>query len=412
MASDKEIERLKRALLKKEYELENLLQYAKSVIRILDEERIFRAFLSTFLGQTGISRCILRVVTNEGVYVFKRGVKLNEQEREHIVKLDEQAYEVLKRLGLTSLIDLKVVSDETALIMQKVGISHFISLRAENFIALSEEDFKKLTDEDVDYTRALFQITILAYDNILFQKELIEKQKLEKELAIAREIQEKLLPRRVSIENYDIFHYNLPSRYVGGDYYDIYKVDENKYLLCIGDVAGKGIPASLLMASLQSALRAIAYQKADLPSRMLATLNRLIIENTGGMNFITFFLALLKPSAGSLIYTNAGHNPPLLFKKTGEVRRLEKGGLVLGIMEVAYEEGYATFEPGDVLVMYSDGIVEARKGEEEFGTDRLERAIKQRAGASAEEMGKAVLEALKDYKVNDDLSLVVVKRLK
>ncbi len=408
MENNKEIKRLTRALQLKEFELENFLQYARQIIRVFDEDRLFKTFLSTVMGQTGISRCILRVKAKDRVYIISKGIKLPPILREVLEKGREDLVEILGKFGFGTILELTIASEQTALMFKEKGVEHLLSLQ-ENFLAISGTDAEKINGENENYIKALFQITLLAYENMLFRRETVEKHRLERELEIAKEIQQNLLPKEMKIEGFQAYGKSIPSRYVGGDYYDLYKIGD-KYLMALGDVAGKGIPASLLMASIQSSLRAIASFSPGKISTIMKELNEITIKNTERMTFITFFLFSLDPSNGEIVYSNAGHNPPVLMKGEKFIE-LNKGGMVLGIRENEYESGKEKMESGDMLFLYTDGLSEAMRCEDEFGIEGIKAFLSRNRGTKPENLGKLLLNYMKDFSVEDDLTFLIIKRL-
>ncbi|MEX0602398.1 MAG: PP2C family protein-serine/threonine phosphatase, partial [Bacteroidota bacterium] len=251
----------------------------------------------------------------------------------------------------------------------------------------------------------------------LFQ-EAIEKQKMEDDLKIAREIQQGLLPRVLPhIEGFDLAATNVSSKQVGGDYYDVVQRDENDYVIAIGDVSGKGTPAALLMANVQAALRAIVPLE---PSLSLATarINDLLCLNTGQDKFITFFWGILHWRDRTFRFVNAGHNQPFLIRENGQVKRLEEGGLILGMLATStpYEEGFITLNKGDALILFTDGVSEAMNAfDEDFTEERLEEILIRARNGSALEILNCVLTEIESYSrgtpQSDDLTLVVLKAL-
>ena len=210
-----------------------------------------------------------------------------------------------------------------------------------------------------------------------------EKLRLESELEIAREVQAQLFPRGApEIPGLVLHGVCKAARMVSGDYYDFLKLDEERVCLVLGDVSGKGISAALLMAAIQSALRAqfldgvaplrtagsIGFSTAE----VVRKLNRQLYESTPAEKYVTFFFAVYDACARSLTYTNAGHLPPLLLRR-GEIQRLEVGGTVVGLFSpVSYEQTVIHIEPGDLLLAFTDGITEPENTYgEEFGEDRL-----------------------------------------
>jgi len=403
-----ELQKLKKALQLKQYELRNFLEYARQIIRIFDEERLFKVFLSTAMGQSGITRCILKVSSKNGIFVFSRGIKVPAELEKAIKEERKVLGELLERFGCGKILSLTVVSEMTEMMFKEKGVEHFLSLKG-SFIAVPKEEEKKLSPENIEYIKSLYQITLLAYDNILFHRETVERNRLERELEIAREIQQNLLPKEIKIEGFKALGKSIPSRYVGGDYYDFFTLN-NGYLVAIGDVAGKGIPAALLMASIQSSLRAIVnFQPSDVAA-VIKELNNITIKNTEGQSFITFFIALVNPVSGQIQYCNAGHNPPLLVSKDG-VKELTEGGLVLGIMDTAYSSGSEVMRRGDLLFMYTDGLSEATYNGEELGKEKLKQIILNLRDRDPEEIDRYLTEYLRKYYVNDDLTYFILKRL-
>jgi phosphoserine phosphatase RsbU/P len=195
----------------------------------------------------------------------------------------------------------------------------------------------------------------------------------EQELEDAREIQKRLLPRDLpSFPGYEISSAWQPARTVGGDYYDIFKLSERRLAVCIADVSGKGMPAALLMSNVQAAVRAFASDETP-PARLCERLNRMVSANTERDRFITFFYGVVDVETGRFAYSNAGHNPPMLLRSDGKLERLDCGGPVLGpLSNHRYEQAEISFGGRDRMVLFTDGITEARNPEgDEFGEAQL-----------------------------------------
>lgn len=254
---------------------------------------------------------------------------------------------------------------------------------------------------------------------------LVEVEALERvhsrELDQAAEIQRGLLPRiPPAFAGLELAGYNLQCRTVGGDYFDYLPYGHGKLAVAVGDVAGKGMPAALLMASLQAHTQAIIELGGELdgdPASVIAKLNRAITARTPDNRFVTFFLAVFDPVASTLNYCNAGHNPPLLIRSGGAIERLEEGGMVLGLFAGAqYLDKTVPFDVGDLLILYSDGVVEAcsSKGDEEFGEDRLVRIVAESKSLDLPRVIERVLEDLRawsgDGAYADDVTVVLARR--
>ena len=241
------------------------------------------------------------------------------------------------------------------------------------------------------------------------QREAEEKQ----ELAEAQEIQHALLPKTIpQLAGYEISGEWQPARVVSGDYYDVLKCTETRAELCIADVIGKGMPAALLMSNLQAVIRAYACGAAR-PREVAGTLNRIIRGNIMPGKFITLFYCRLDASASRLAYVNAGHNAPILVRGDGSCLRLATGGAALGVFkDWEYEEGEVEVAAGDRLVMFTDGVTEARgANDEEFGEDRLEELIRQSHEVSAGELQKRILAAVTEFcagNFHDDATVLVL----
>jgi sigma-B regulation protein RsbU (phosphoserine phosphatase) len=253
------------------------------------------------------------------------------------------------------------------------------------------------------------------------QKEAIERERLERELATAREIQEKLLPHEMPVvPGFEITGTSLPSQQVGGDYFDFLDIEEGLLGIAIADVSGKGIPAALLMANLQASLHAQILQQGEV-SEVAYRINNLLYKSTDAHMFVTFFYGILDRQRSLFTSTNAGHNPPLIFRSDGSIERLSEGGLILGFQpDVLYEQQTVMIEPGEVVVLYTDGITEAADpssemvSEDLFGVEKLMDVVRDKASGSAREIQVAILEAIADHTNNspqfDDITLVIIKR--
>jgi sigma-B regulation protein RsbU (phosphoserine phosphatase) len=230
------------------------------------------------------------------------------------------------------------------------------------------------TEDDIEFVSSVGSLAIVSFENKKLFKEALEKQKLEEELEIAKTIQQKLLPSKLpELKNFEIAALSVSSKQVGGDYYDVIKLNEKDYVVAIGDVSGKGVPASLLMANLQAFLKSICKQGLTIDSAT-GVINDLVTENTSDGRFITFFWGILDDEFKSFKYVNAGHNPPLLIRNN-KIQRLEKGGIILGVMKTftPYLQEEIFLQSGDLIVLFTDGITEAKNLEDEdFSDERFE----------------------------------------
>ena len=243
-----------------------------------------------------------------------------------------------------------------------------------------------------------------------------EKEKLETEVKLARLVQTALLPRKSpQVPGYDIAGKTIPAQMVGGDYFDFIPLDRNRTALCLGDVSGKGLAAALLMANLQATLRGQILLGPS-PKQCLIGSNKLLYEITSPETFITLFYAILDNEKNLLNFCNGGHNTPLIFLDHQEPLRLETGGVALGVMEeFSFEEETVPLQPGNVLVVYSDGITEAMDADgEQFGEERLVTLVKEYQHESAADLIEAIITEVKSYSSStpqvDDMTMIVIKR--
>lgn len=282
----------------------------------------------------------------------------------------------------------------------------------------------RYTAEEIVLLETLANQTAVALKNAALHRDSLVSAALDEELAVARQIQQAFLPRSFpDLGPFDVRGINIPSRQVGGDYYDVMLLDDGRFLLAVADVAGKGVPAALLMSMLKASLRTEAWRFASV-SDVIARLNRLVFESTTPEKFATFFLGVVDPVALTLTYCNAGHDPPVLWRGDGAGRGgahdaeifCRKGGLILGFLEEPdYEECSVTLRPGDRLVLYTDGVTEARDAHDrEFGVHGLLETlgaceVGEAPEATVDRLVATVMALVDDVAAMDDLTLLVMR---
>ena len=249
-------------------------------------------------------------------------------------------------------------------------------------------------------------------------EEKAHREKLNRELEIAREVQERLFPQSIpTVRGADLYATCRPALLVGGDYYDFLSLPAGRLGIAIGDVAGKGISAALTMASLQASVRAEALRGTDEGTEIVAKVNRLLCDTTPANRYATLFYAQFDSEAKTLTYVNAGHNPPLLFKSnsSGEVVRLSVGGTVVGLFgESAYHHAVIGLEKGDFVVAFTDGITETMNAaDEEWGEDNLIRTGQSSCGLTAREIVAQIMQAADAFAAgaeqHDDMTVIVLR---
>ena len=238
----------------------------------------------------------------------------------------------------------------------------------------------------------------------------------ESELQEAREIQGKLIPKKLpEIDGYEVAGTTQPLRFVGGDYYNVARISPHRTVLCIADVAGKGMPAALLMSSLQATLKPLIAQNLA-PRDLCYRMNRILCDLTPVGKFVSFFYGILDNKENRLTYCNAGHNPPLLVRVDGSSAELKAAGAVLGqFPQWFYEQSEVQLRSGDRLLIFTDGLVEACNTEEEqFGEESVLRIARENPGTSARDLLSRLLSAAAQHcgqSFQDDASLIVLKAI-
>ncbi|MFG0319358.1 MAG: SpoIIE family protein phosphatase [Planctomycetota bacterium JB042] len=271
---------------------------------------------------------------------------------------------------------------------------------------------------DLRFFDALAGALAVAVENARLIREILATERVKEQVKIARTIQEGLLPNDpASIEGFDLAGWSLPAEEALGDYYDFIPLRDGRWIVAIGDVAGHGIGPALLMSSARSMLHSLTDGPFDL-SDVLDRMNKRFEADTDGGIFMSLFVAVLDPREKSFVYANAGQNAPALLKREGgKAIELERTGVALGIDGGGgYEvKGPITFAPGEMLLLATDGILEARRGDDFFGKDRLQEAARKHGERPAKECIRAVHEAVLEYTggepPDDDLTLVVVRAL-
>ncbi len=272
------------------------------------------------------------------------------------------------------------------------------------------------TEEHLNILTTLASVAAIRVENARLLEERFERERMERELELATEIQQSFQPSAPPVmDNYEFQGISFSCYEIGGDYYDFIPQHDGKMLVALGDVSGKGTAAALLMSSVHAAIHAQVAAKTSL-YEMVKSVNQYLAENTPTNRFVTLFVAVLDPQTGTLQYINAGHNPPLVGRLDGQVEQLESGGFPLGILPMAdFEVGQLNLEAGESLVIYSDGVSEANNlQEEEFGMERLIQVVSRNLKSSAAGMRDKVESALSTFTKtaapNDDITLVIVKR--
>jgi phosphoserine phosphatase RsbU/P len=252
--------------------------------------------------------------------------------------------------------------------------------------------------------------------NLLVLLEVADRLSLKNDLEIARDIQQAMLPSGVySAPAVETIGLSRPANTVGGDFYDILPLDDGRLIVTVGDVAGKGSPAALLMALLLAMMRTLVDERLE-PAPLVTRLNVQVCRHAPASRFITLFYAVFEPLTGALVYVSAGHMPPLLMRANGSCERLSDGGIALGMFEQStYTTGRAMLQPGDLVAIYSDGITEAENpAGKPFDEVGLETALKAASKETLATIGANVVRAVERHtdekKFADDLTILLLRR--
>lgn len=339
------------------------------------------------------------------------------------VKLEDSIYEyLLKKRSPVFVEELSADIDESCLggkitsLGTKVVVPLVRQEKLAGVVLLSAKVAGfRYSSEDMTFLNILANQIVVAMEVAQLYQEALEKQRMEEELAVARQIQIGLLPRSLpSLSNFEFAAFTEPSRQVGGDFYDFIAIGDDRLGMVVADASGKGVAAALLIARMQAVMQSeVKFGKRV--DEMMASVNRFISESTSQDRFATCVFLELDHAARELRYCNAGHNYPLLIRKNGEVEFLSTGGLLLGAFgDASYEVGSTVMHPGDLLAVYTDGVTEAMDGDNnEYGETRLVEELTKIREFPAEIVCSRVIKDVKQFAAGigdmDDMTLVVVR---
>lgn len=274
------------------------------------------------------------------------------------------------------------------------------------------------SQEELELLTGITNQAAVAISNARLHSQLVEQHKIAREMEIARTIQMNLLPKVYpDLPGFEISAMSLPAKHVGGDYYDFLRLPDERVALAIADVSGKGVPAAILTATTRSYLQSETQHPTSGITDTVARINRMVHRDVTNDMYVTMALLYLDSETGELEYVNAGHSHPVLLTASGNIRYLDKGGLFLGILpDSEFESGRISMEPGDVLVLYTDGVTDIlNTSGEDFGTERLMEILTSNASESAEQMRNTIYKACIQHRGEadqfDDFTLIIVKRL-
>lgn len=408
-----------RRLDRKYQELNTLFEISKELnSAALDSNNILNLLIYAIMGEMVVNRCAILLRRDDRMELrLSKGMgNIDEEISERLT--DNLQQKLCSLVAPMSILDPDCSEYFKSLLEINFQVLVPMRIQDENqgIIMVGPKIVKQeFRSDELEFLFTLGNQAMISLENARLFEEMREKERMEEELNIAREIQQRLLPKNLpKLDKFDIAAINVSSYQIGGDYFDCIKIDDTHYGIAIADVSGKGVPASLLMSNVQASLHSLIETDLNCPE-MIKRMNNLIYKNTTPDKFVTFFYGVLDVENSQFTFCNAGHNPPYLFHKNDEYHLLEKGGLLLGMFpEMKYQIDTMKLNPGDCIFLYTDGVSEAmNEKDEEFGTERIEYILKKYKDKTAQELVDIFLTAIRGFaeKVSqsDDITMVIIK---
>ena len=394
---------------RKELELNALLEITQAINSNVPEESLYKIFNFTLRSNLNIRKLALYVYDERWTCQVNFGTKTNFLKFE----LDDR-FHLIKKVHTLTEFDDECPFHEFDLV---IPVAHQNDTLAVVFVGgLDATKLNNDYGDGIKFIQALSNIIIVAIENKKFARKQLEQEAFRKELEIAGDVQQFLFPEKLpNTDKLKMVASYLPHDMVGGDYYDYVPINKNQFLLCVADVSGKGIGAALMMSNFQASLRTLLRHMPNL-SEIVEALNYQVLENTKGEKFITFFGAIYDINLKTLVYVNAGHNPPLLWDKKNGIRLLEDGCTVLGAMHPLpfLREGFVTDLDNFLLFCYTDGLTETvnEKGEE-FGQASLMKYFETNHNKDLNTIHQDIIVALDGFKgrnsYRDDITMLTCR---
>lgn len=413
-----QIQKVNRQLDHKIQELNTLFDIGKELNLTLDKDKILKLLSYALMGQVTVNSFIIAL--KEGDNFRTAMVKGNQ----FSLKKGDLCEHLCELSGFLNTPHLRnnqsEFDDELSNAQVRVVVPMQIQNETRGYIFLGDKITKQpYIESDLEFLQTLGNVAIISLENARLFIETLEKQKLEEEMALAWNIQARLLPKTMpDLSNILIHGVNIPSKQVGGDYFDIINIDSNCLGITIADVSGKGMGAALLMSNLQASLQSLVKENYSL-DKLVGRINNVIYQNTDPEKYITFFYGQLNKKTLTFDYVNAGHNPPYLLHKDGTMDELITGGIILGMMpDMPYEIGTCQLKKGDMLMLFTDGVTETMTlDDEEYEETRLINFLK-RTGLSKkpEEINNDLILELEQFASgapqNDDITILTIQIIK
>jgi len=412
---EKQLKELVRELKVKNFQFNSIYEFSSSIYSSFNLENIFRIYFSTIMGHMGITRVFF--LDEKYDLLEKRGFRVNRTDKNILTK-GIKKYK--NKWDFLEVKDIEKKNPELFELLSQKNIALLINLSengAKSIVLGLGLKFNRLNlnKDDLDFAFFLSRFTLIAIENSFMISKMIEKQKMDHEIDIAREIQLSLLPQGIpEFENFDIAVRYEPINSVGGDYYDILKERNGKTPILIADVEGKGLSAALLAASSQAVFNTMNELYFSEPEDFISKANSLIYDFTRGNRFITIFWMVIEDREKSISYVNAGHIEPILISDSKSYP-LSKGGFLTGFTnDASYEKEKLSLKSGDIIAAFTDGVpeIENSKGEE-FGVKRIIDYIKKHKDKTASELNNGLYKRMFRFSGNirptDDCTLIILK---
>ncbi|MBK7934176.1 MAG: SpoIIE family protein phosphatase [Pyrinomonadaceae bacterium] len=404
-----------------------LLDITKTISRSLDLDEVLSLVMDTLGSLIPYDAAGIYLIEfseeDKSPYVFKskviRGYQISFDLIEPRLKIGEGFIGVVAQTG-KPIISPDVSKDERYFAARELTRSELVApiISNEHVIGvfdLESDNLNAYTEDDLEVMQLLTSQVAIIIEKVRLHDEVVEKKRIQAQLEIARSVQLELLPENDPIvPNFDVSAYIFPTEEVSGDYYDWVKVFDDQVGIVVADAVGKGIPAALLMSFLRACLRA-CVQIGYAPHIAFSKVSNLLRDSTEENQFITAIYGLLDSTNKTFVFSNAGHNPPLLIKSDGEYRFVEYGDMPLGMFDdVHYHQHFIRFEPGQVMVIYTDGITEATNPNgEEYGSERFAKRVLECINMPAKKMIDHIRKGVADFTerkfLDDDGTLFIVK---
>lgn len=407
--------------------LRMLLDITKTISRSLDLDEVLNLVMDTLSSLLPYDAAGIYLIdfepANAGPYVFKskaiRGYEISFDLIEPRLKMGEGFLGTVAQTS-KAIISHDVSKDPRYFAARERTKSEMLAPIISNDLVIGVFDLESdvvnaYTEDDLAILQLLTSQVAIIIEKVRLHEQVVEKKRIQAQLEIARKVQLELLPESdPEIENFDISAYIFPAEEVSGDYYDWVKVSDDQIGIVVADAVGKGIPAALLMSFLRASLRSY-IQIGYAPHIAFSMVSGLLSDSIRDNQFITAVYGMLDSTNKTFVFSNAGHNPPLLIKADGEYRFVEYGDMPLGMFpDLHYHQHFIRFEPGQVMVIYTDGITEATNPNgEEYGNDRFAKRVLDGIDLPAKKLIDHIRKGVADFSegkfLNDDGTLFIVK---